>query len=1258
MGQLAVGIGGAVLGGIAGFFIGNVAGILPGAGLGFSLGGLVGSELFPVKGPTVYGNRIGDLTVTASTYGIVRPTVFGNVQVSGNIIWGTPIQEISTTTEVGGAGKGNSKGGGGQQVQYTYTATFALALCQGPVEQIVRIWMNGAIVYDISSGIIEASGTNLNDPIATVESSANNPTTSADSPVNFRFYPGTTTQLPDSLIEADKGVGNVPGYRGLCYLVFDSLLLTNFGDRIPNIQVELTTSSVESDSFQELERGEFTPTYQMTLDSAIGSDVIVREGQAGYFGFIPGPDHPTQENVLETALSLPDGAPLSIVYTNDTVPELFATYGVVSLAINPLTLLGYVWGVSPAGIVEFDIQTMDVIAEYTLDFILGEYNTWDSQDITDSNSLWVGYDQNLYGLLPGYVMKVNPSIMQNGTAMFLGTDDNLGSPFATNTGSFAGPLGINGPQGIQNYTVVCGGNMLHVRIAETGETFSATGNSFVGIVPGNVESMGGTAYILGLTSTFLGVGGGADLFIDEVVASVSVSVGLTGVDYTTSISYANAFLLDPSTINEAATGWEYVTSGCFDPTDGSIVFSGRISTSGGAGASYFMKWAPGGGLVYATEYPAGVVAAGSSPTSDLREGSFAIFSSTTAVQFDLASGTITGVFPWVLTQSGAQVYSGAFSAILMASSGPFVWDKIVVGLLSNVPPTLATVVSGICSLANLDSDNFDVTQIADIPVDGFAVSQRTTATNILTPLMQLYQIDVVETDYKLVFQPRGGDVVATITQDQMIRPESGNNDNSQSEPYTEQRVQEMDMPMRYTVSYIDETVQFQPNTQAAKRTVFPNRSMYSDQQIDLQVGLVMTPEAAAQQAETLLYAMWLARHSFKCTLPPDFMHLNTADPVTLTLDSGYTARFRIGAFDTGLNGATECTLLGETDGQYTSTAPGQAGDIPPNNIPYFVQTKVFLLDTPLLRDIDDTAGTAIRAYWAAAPYASGTWAAAQLQGSADDDLWNTLDIENSSCAYGTVQSALPNAVGCMHVRESDFIIVRMAQGGASLSSCTMTQLSNGSNAAAVIMANGNVEIIGFLTVTVLANNNYMLSGLARGQRGTDTMAQGHGTGETIVFLSTTTIDPVSLPLAIRGVNGFYRAVTAGTIPTSAPVVTQVFQGRDQMPYAPVQVTATLSGSNIVLTWNRRNRLTGNLVASVADYLLNEQSESYSIDIYDALAETVLRTLTATSPTVTYTAAEITADFGSTPSTLNVSVYQISGTVGRGFARLDQLEVAA
>jgi len=53
------------------------------------------------------------------------------------------------------------------------------------------------------------------------------------------FYSGTQVQNPDPLIQANEGVANTPAFRGLCYVVFESLRLANFGNRLPNLRAEI-----------------------------------------------------------------------------------------------------------------------------------------------------------------------------------------------------------------------------------------------------------------------------------------------------------------------------------------------------------------------------------------------------------------------------------------------------------------------------------------------------------------------------------------------------------------------------------------------------------------------------------------------------------------------------------------------------------------------------------------------------------------------------------------------------------------------------------------------------------------------------------------------------------------------------------------------------------------------------------------------------------------------------------------------------------
>ena len=65
--------------------------------------------------------------------------------------------------------------------------------------------------------------------------------------------------------------------------------------------------------------------------------------------------------------------------------------------------------------------------------------------------------------------------------------------------------------------------------------------------------------------------------------------------------------------------------------------------------------------------------------------------------------------------------------------------------------------------------------------------------------------------------------------------------------------------------------------------------------------------------------------------------------------------------------------------------------------------------------------------------------------------------------------------------------------------------------------------------------------------------------------------------------------------------------------------------------------------------LNEDSESYLIEILASSATdaTVVRTLSAATPSITYLAAQQIADFGALSAAVTVRVAQINGTVGYG-----------
>jgi hypothetical protein len=77
MARLALSVGGSLLGSAIGI----------GGNLGFLIGSVAGNLLFPEKGPTIEGPRLGDLNVTSSTYGRPIPLSYGTMRMGGNVIW-------------------------------------------------------------------------------------------------------------------------------------------------------------------------------------------------------------------------------------------------------------------------------------------------------------------------------------------------------------------------------------------------------------------------------------------------------------------------------------------------------------------------------------------------------------------------------------------------------------------------------------------------------------------------------------------------------------------------------------------------------------------------------------------------------------------------------------------------------------------------------------------------------------------------------------------------------------------------------------------------------------------------------------------------------------------------------------------------------------------------------------------------------------------------------------------------------------------
>jgi hypothetical protein len=181
-------------------------------GLGRALGGGLGAALGQAIGGTLdraaiaglqparqVGPRLRELQVMGAAEGAPMAAVFGRARVAGQVIWAARFKERRIERQAGG-GKGGPK-----TVEYRYSLSFAVALCEGPIDGIGRVWADGKPM--------DSSG------------------------VALRLYRGGEDQTPDPLIEAVEG--QAPAYRGCAYVVFEDLPLEPYGNRPPQLSFEV-----------------------------------------------------------------------------------------------------------------------------------------------------------------------------------------------------------------------------------------------------------------------------------------------------------------------------------------------------------------------------------------------------------------------------------------------------------------------------------------------------------------------------------------------------------------------------------------------------------------------------------------------------------------------------------------------------------------------------------------------------------------------------------------------------------------------------------------------------------------------------------------------------------------------------------------------------------------------------------------------------------------------------------------------------------
>jgi len=537
---------------------------------------------------------------------------------------------------------------------------------------------------------------------------------------------------------------------------------------------------------------------------------------------------------------------------------------------------------------------------------------------------------------------------------------------------------------------------------------------------------------------------------------------------------------------------------------------------------------------------------------------------------------------------------------------------------------LATVVQRLCDRVGLDSTLRNTTGLTGT-VDGYAIGRRMTARAALDALRTVYAFDAVESGGQVRFFTRGGAPVATVPYVDLL-------DSAQRGAVQSQWAAEEELPNRVDLQYLSAPADYQEAVQTARRAFGGNVDP-----LTVSVPVVLADSAAQAIAKRLLFEAAVARVPRRFALPRKWSLIEAGDVVTLALESGEARRVRV-LRDNRNRGSVQVEAIDDDVDVYTQAGAGQTVATGQTTVNALTPTLLRLLDLPPLRDADDTLH-----WYVAASGLDATWPGTVLYRAIErSGPYDQAGSVFTTSTLGAAEGVLGNYLGGNTVDELNRVDVTLTTG--TLASVTLLEMLNGANAAVL----GN-EIIQFRTATLVSGTRYTLSGLLRGRLGTEDGMTTHAAGERFVLLNPAATFRLVQDTDQLNVLRYWKPVTAGRRLQDTLEQTATLTGRSLRPLAPVQLAAgrTGTGQDILIRWTRRGRLSASWLDQV-DVPLGEATERYDVEVLNAAGSAVVRTFSGlTVPEVTYTSAQMTADFGAVPLSVQVRVYQLSARIGRG-----------
>ncbi len=1279
---------------------------LSGAAIGSQIGALAGSyvdnALLGGGSKVVEGPRLQKVHLTASTEGAAVPRIYGRARVGGQVIWADEIIERKVTSSAGGGGKGlGSKAGGAQRVEYQYFASFAVAICEGEITGMGRVWADGREL-DLTRTVT-------------------------------RLYTGSEDQAADALISAKLGADAAPAFRGTAYIVFQELALAQFGDRIPQLSFEVSRAV---DTLGAKIRG-------VVMIPGSGEFVYATQPVSQTFGL--GRSRPENVHTLagetdwqvaadQLEAALPNLSAVSLVVSwfgtdlragtcllkpgverkqKTTAPLSWSVCGVKRDAAYVVSAREGrpAYGGTPsdqtvvAAIEDLKARGFDVILT---PFIL--------MDVPEGNTLPDPYGQPAQGTYPwrGRIT-CHPAAGQPGTvdktaaagaqiAQFVGTA--TPSHFSINgkTVIYTGPNEWSLRRMVlhQAYLAKAAGGISAFVIGSElrGLTTVRSSASDYPFVSALVSLAADVKTVLGPStkvtyaadwSEYFGhhpQDGTGDVYfhLDPLWASASID----GIaidcywplsDWRDQSGHADAAagwrsIYDPEYLRANVRGgegfdWYYknaadreaqVRTPITDAFGKPWVFrykdikswwsNAHHNRPGGIESSTATAWVPQSKPFWLTEIGCPAVDKGANQPNvfvDPKSSENALPYFSRGTRDDLMQRRVLDAMISTFDPAdpdfdpAANPVSAVYGGRMVSPDHvlPYCWDARPHPAFPSALDVwgdgtnwaLGHWLNGRMAGGALDATlkammvdyGFARARVDAMPgsLQGYVVDRVMSARQALQPLELAYFFDVLESGGEITFRPRGQNLASLgITTDELVETRVG------SPLLTVTRGQEADLPASAKVTYIDEARDYQPAVAEARRLAGASGRI---SQIELPI--VMDALSAQPLSETQLFEAWSMRERFGFTLPPSRLAVEPGD--VLTLNENGSSRL-VKVREIGDHGARDIEARAYDPEVYRGSPAGaRQWDATP--VIFAGQPAAFFLDLPLLRGDEPVEGGYVAASQSPWPGSVAVYSSPEETGFVLRSV-----IPTRATAGVTTTAMGPGPLGVFDYRTR----LRVDVGEDQLSSISILQACAGGNLAAVATPEGEWEVFQFLSAILVGPGIYELTGLLRGQAGTEHAMRGPlAAGAPFVVLDDSL---ARLPLTAGEIgltlNWRYGPGNREVGDPSYVATTHAFRGVGARPYAPVHAKGARSGGNLTVTWIRRTRAGGD-TWSAAEVPLSETSERYEVDVL--VGEVVKRTLSSAVPSVVYTAAQQIADFGAPQATVSLRICQLSGAGSRG-----------